>query len=354
LISELTESQRSKFSQYVSDWTQIGLCTEPLDWEEAKCAVSHAYKCADLEAPKIFIRLRSPLEGVIGAHFLSVGASVRDSVRDSVGDSVWASVGDSVWASVRASVGASVWDSVRASVWDGVRASVRASVWDSVWDQVNKAGYGQHDASWLAFCRYFRDEASLDCCRKLDGLTDTAKSCGWWWPFKGAVIITDRHNSVRRDERGRLHNSNGPSVTYPDGGVFELYAWHGLRVSKSVICDPVTIERIESEQNAEIRRVLVERFGQARYVKESNAVKVQSDDFGTLYRKDQAGDEPIFMVNVICPTTGREYMLGIDPSAYGGLAGKQAKAAVASTWRDEDTKELVFATPEEYCWESHT
>ena len=81
---------------------------------------------------------------------------------------------------------------------------------------------------------------------------------------------------------------------------------------------------------------------------------MHTDDFGTLYRKEQAGDEPIYAVNVICPTTGREYFIGIDPKAYGGRAGKEAKAAVASTWRDDETKELVFAAPEEYCWDQHT
>ena len=48
----------------------------------------------------------------------------------------WVSVGASVWDSVRASVGASVGASVRASVWVSVGASVRASVWASVGDSV--------------------------------------------------------------------------------------------------------------------------------------------------------------------------------------------------------------------------
>ena len=64
--------------------------------------------------------------------WVSVWASVRDSVRYSV----WASVRYSVWASVRDSVwdsvGASVRDSVGDSVWASAGDSVRASVWDSV------------------------------------------------------------------------------------------------------------------------------------------------------------------------------------------------------------------------------
>ena len=64
--------------------------------------------------------------------WVSVWASVRDSVRASVR----ASVGDSVWASVRASVGDSVKASVRASFRDSVWVSVRDSVWASVWASI--------------------------------------------------------------------------------------------------------------------------------------------------------------------------------------------------------------------------
>ncbi len=173
----------------------------------------------------------------------------------------------------------------------------------------------------------------------------TAMECGWWWPFSRAVIITDRPCALHFDAMNRGHNADGPAILYRDG--FAVYMWHGRRVDKSVICDPVTIERIDKEANAEIRRILIERYGSTKYVKDSGSVLVHADDFGTLYRKDEPGDDSIYAVNVICPTTGREYMLGVDPESYDGLAGKNAKAAVASTWR-LDSGELAFKRPEEY------
>ena len=51
--------------------------------------------------------------------------------------SVWASVRDSVWVSVGASVGASVWDSVGASVRDSVRAYISSLFPDIKWKYID-------------------------------------------------------------------------------------------------------------------------------------------------------------------------------------------------------------------------
>ncbi len=261
----------------------------------------------------------------------SVGYSVRDSVwasvRDSVWDSVWASVGasvrdsvgdsvwDSVWASVGASVRASVGDSVRASVWASVGDSVRASVWASVWD----SGYGQHDANWLAFYEYFKDVVGLKKqTEKLNGLIEHGKSAGWYLPHKNICWVSERHNILTRDERGQLHNLTGPSVAYPDG--WKIYAVNGVRVPDFVIENPkqITVKIIEEESNAEIRRVMTDKYGVARYLKDSNAKQISTDNSGILWRKEVANDEPIVMVQVKNSTpepdgSFKDYFLRVPP-----------------------------------------
>lgn len=68
----------------------------------------------------------------------------------------------------------------------------------------------------------------------------------------------------------------------------------------------------------------------------------------SLYRLALEGDEPLMVVRVTCPSTGRVYLLRVDPDAYGGLAGEgSARAAVASTWRKPDGS-MVFARPDDY------
>ena len=55
----------------------------------------------------------------------------------------------------------------------------------------------------------------------------------------------------------RLHHADGPALTYADG--FAQYAWDGVLVERRIIEQPksITVEQIEAEINAEIRRVMM-------------------------------------------------------------------------------------------------
>jgi len=271
----------------------------------------------------------------------SVWASVRDSVwasvRDSVGDSVMASVGDSVWASVRDSVGASVRDSVRDSVGDSVRdsvwASVRDSVRDSVWDSVWASVCGQHDAGWLSFYDFFRVAAALDTeTNKLCGILRVAQSAGWWLLHEKICWVAERHTTLKRDDQGRLHCETGPAVQYPDG--WSIYASHGVRLPSWIVERPVEISvaNIDSENNAEIRRVMIEKFGRQRWIKESGSTLIHSDDFGALFRRHfPDGREDVCFVEVINSTpepdgSFKNYVLRVPPGM------RTARQAVAWTF----------------------
>ncbi len=264
-----------------------------------------------------------------------VGAQVRDQVRDQVGaqvwDQVWDQVGDQVWDQV----GAQVWDQVGAQVWDQVGAQVRDQVWDQVGAQVYRCACGQHDASWLGFyCAFKGLITDVD---RLDGVMQTARAAGWWWPFQHAVILTERPISIARDGANRLHCEDGPALLYPDG--FGIWAWHGLRVDRKIIEQPETITatQIFAERNAEVRRVLTERFGPARLIAESGAECIHRDDWGALYRLEQPGDEPLVMVKVVNATrepdgTFKEYTLRVPPTI------QTAREAVAWTFDVESSQ----------------
>jgi hypothetical protein len=223
-----------------------------------------------------------------------------------------------------------------------VGASVRDSVWDSLGDSV----YGQHDAHWLGFYEYFRDICGLATeTDKLAGLIRLAKSAGWVIPHKNICWVSERHNILERDDRGRLHNLTGPAVAYPDG--WSIYAVHGVRVPEYVIMSPetITVENIDSEQNAEVRRVMVDRYGADRYLVDSNAVEVHQDDWGILYRKDIPDDEPLMMVKVVNSTpepdgSFKDYFLRVPPTVNTALE------AVAWTFdkSPEEYRQLVSQT----------
>ena len=234
-IECLTASQQAKLNEFTEQWTKIGLCTDATNRPTAERGIIESYRIANLPAPHI-VWCGSPLS-------MAVTRATVQNAKTSV---------------VRDSVGASV------------RASVRASVGDSV--------YGQHDAHWLGFYDYFREVLGLrDQTQKAQGLTMVARNAGWWLPHERICWVSERHSVVKQDAAYRLHCEDGPAVRYPDG--WSLYYWHGVVVPEAIIERPesITPQSIQGEHNAEVRRVMLTKYGFARYIDDVGAVEIDRD-----------------------------------------------------------------------------
>ena len=119
---------------------------------------------------------------------------------------------------------------------------------------------------------------------------------------------------LHRNDAGRLHCENGPALAYPDG--FSIWSINGVRVDEQIVMRPETqsLEQLRSEQNAEIKRVRIERFGWLKYLKKNKATVLdfrrneieQTDE--SLMRCD---DSTVFIG--ACPSTGRIYPLEVPP-----------------------------------------
>lgn len=191
-------------------------------------------------------------------------------------------------------------------------------------------GYGQHDAGWLSYYD-FVGRIGVKGTEPLRGLQDVARSCGWFWPYEKICVMTDRPVSLQRDNRRRLHGDTKMALGYADK--WGMYAWNGVLVPPYVVLlpEPLTFELIEAEQNVEVRRVLIERFGLERYLREGSVGKIHEDQSGILYRMQSQGDEPIMVVRVRNSTpepdgTVKEYFLRVPPTML------RARQAVAWTF----------------------
>jgi len=323
-IEKLTAEQTDQLATWRDKWTAIGLSTEPANRIEAERAIVMAYAAAGKAAPRI-VWCDSPLwQGMTRAIILNLK---DQKVRDSVRDSVWASVWDSVWA--------------------------------SVWASVGDSGYGQHDANWLAFYDYFREVCGLSGQTKiLEGLTLLAQHAGWFLPHEKICWVSERHSILHRDDQGRLHCEDGPALGYPDK--FSIWAWHGVKVLQHVIEAPesITIDQVRQEENAEVRRVMIERMGWDRFCSQAKMRVIHTDTlkarFPTLpvsetvhadmraITKYRAGvetaelleseefkdfdDRPLKFVRVTDPSTAEKYLIRVWPH------NKRAYEAVAQTF----------------------
>ena len=95
--------------------------------------------------------------------------------------------------------------------------------------------------------------------------------------------------------------------------------WQGVRISERIWLAPesIVLAEIFEEKNTERRRILIERFGQSRFMQEANAEVLDRDaDSGgerQLIRVPLDNDEPIVTLACKCPSTARQYYLRVPP-----------------------------------------
>lgn len=139
----------------------------------------------------------------------------------------------------------------------------------------------------------------------------------WFFFFLPEETVAVARPAVRL--RGdRLHAEDGPALAWPEGT--RRWFWRGVEVPSYVIEEPsrITPQGIVGETNVELRRALLERYGPDRFLRDLGAEPVHSDDFGTLYRVDLPGDEPLVMVKVLNSTpepdgSRKAYFLRVPP-----------------------------------------
>jgi hypothetical protein len=120
--------------------------------------------------------------------------------------------------------------------------------------------------------------------------------------------------------------------------------WRGVPISPRIAFRPETITAAEvlAEANAELRRVLLERMGYDAFLEQAAAKTLHRDrDAGgerRLLRVNLANDEPLVCVSVICPSTGRQYLIRVPPSTR---TCHQAAAWIAGFDNPNDYRPLI-------------
>ena len=316
IIRKMTPEQEARMPEWRDIWIWHGLNTRRADFRTAIKAWETIYTESGLVFPKAVVRVQSP---IVGAFAAPIAATAVEFIRNSRGEK-----------NVRSAVDSAVYSAVRSAVYSAVDSAVGVKFWHywlggSLWP-----GY----TSWYTF---MRDVLGVQIPVIGQAYETQARSAGYVWPNRDFLIICDRPASILLDSEGRLHGVDGKSIHWRDG--WGLYHWHGVEVPAHVIEQPskITVREIEDCTNAEVRRVMIERYGQDRYLVESGAKEIHRDDWGVLYRKEIPNDEPLVMVKVVNSTpepdgTFKDYFLRVPPEM------KRAKQAVA--WTFDKSEEL--------------
>lgn len=340
---ELTPEHRARLPEWRDKWIANAMSTKPMDDEEREItrkAILGMYSAAKLDAPKAIVFVPSPFvlrfAGGFAAwwwHQTNEGKSVgvpagtdftAAATRDALAGAQPAKRPGRKAASKVDEIDLSNWyvipyvNQIRAAAKQvdpetngPMQCAVNAySMWNG----------GNQWSGYVSYLSFFRHVAQLDLDYSAwDHYEKAAIHSGPRIVHKDFAMVSDRPSVLTVDAENRPHNETGPFCAWRDGT--GLFAWHGVRVPAWVILHPerITVDLIDAEQNAEVRRVMLERFGEDRYLENSKAQLVSKDAFGELYRRELAGDEPLVMVKVLNSTPEpdgsiKTYWLRVPPT----------------------------------------
>jgi internalin A len=139
--------------------------------------------------------------------------------------------------------------------------------------------------------------------------------CGWIFPFEKICAVCDRPRHLRFDSQNRLHAEGEPAIEFADG--WKIYFYHGVRLPEQygkLHPNQWQSQWILAEENAEVRRVLIEGIGYDRIIQELSAKQIDSWQEYALLQIDNADVEPICLLKMTCPSTGFIHALRVPPN----------------------------------------
>ena len=180
-------------------------------------------------------------------------------------------------------------------------ASVGAAI--TAQNVLDNVFYGQHEVGWMSFYAFFRQYApQIEGPEKLVAHDSIARSCSWVWPFAGFAVAVERPLHVRLDGNPKerlsaLSSTTDAAIEWRSG--LKMYFIRGIPVAKEVIEGGLTLEMIKKEENSEVRRVMIEKFGASKYLLEMGATRLHQDIRGTLFRAEIPDDEALVMIRYV-------------------------------------------------------
>jgi len=127
--------------------------------------------------------------------------------------------------------------------------------------------------------------------------------------------VCDRPRHLRFDSQNRLHAEGEPAIEFADG--WNFYYYHGVRLPEKygqVHPNQWQSQWILAEENAELRRVLIQVIGYARIIQELSAKQIDSWQEYALLKIDPPREEPICLLKMTCPSTGFIHALRVPPN----------------------------------------
>ena len=354
MIEKMTQEQGFYMIEYRNDWIKCGENTELVSFSEAQKLIHELYEAYGYDKPIVFLcdsplmcqlyinlfkknleaNLKANLEGNLRANlWANLKANLEGNLRANLEGNLRANL----WANLEGNLRANLWANLEGDLWANLKANLKANLEGNLRanleDKSLKYEYmslgGNFYSYWLAFYdfpRYLGHNYPEDLNKRLDATINYSRKLSFLYAYKGIAFVSQKPIELHRNDKGRLHNSSGPSMLFKDG--YSLWYYHGVKMPKEIILDHklITPHRIKSESNAEVRRAMIELYGREKYV---TSLKLKHQDKTGKLMTDNNGYDVVEVVNGSKELDGtyKKYYLAVPPTC------KTAMEAVAWTYQ---------------------
>lgn len=285
----------ASMAEYQHKWDQLVLSTEPVNKPKAEDLINRIYQQVGGEPPQI-IWVDSPWNPLVRTakiyeripnkdNYYGYTRKLTDATFHSHQRKIVRTTFTRLGLLSRAvqREGIEYWEGVPLFHLSGMSASLSLILW-----RTQHAGfyYGNH----------YQDFAFFDWCCNAVGLVDETRSAAlaielaqevaWWRPHESLCFISERPTKLT------FSNPTGPAIQWGDK---KFYMINRVEVPDHVVTKPstITLTDIVTERNAEVRRIMIERYksGIGDFIKDAKAIRRDHDErYGTLWRIPREGE----------------------------------------------------------------
>ncbi|MEG4573793.1 hypothetical protein QUA56_14025 [Microcoleus sp. N3A4] len=321
MIEKLTPEQEDLMLVNDEKWWEIMYSTEPLDRQKAAEAVKQAYLAIDEKEPEI-IFCGSPYE----AANLLMSCESLTQLYEKFGANIFEKFAEQLYNET--------WENISEQLSDELSGTFYPQAWNrfsDIFQELLEASIGEveffHDKDYQPLDSIVWAEFAAGCdfcfsvlkCKynpiKWQALQSLTTQCGWIFTYEKVCIVCDRPRILSFDSQHRLHAEGGPAIQFADG--YSIYSYHGVTLPEKygkIHPHEWQPQWLLEEENAELKRVLIQGIGYDRIARELAAVELDTWQEYTLLKIDKNVDlEPIYLLKMTCPSTGFIHALRVPP-----------------------------------------
>lgn len=346
-MSAITLEQIALVPIYRDKWRQIGLSIKPIDRPQATAAINTAYNIIRCPEPEI-IFCDSPyiaLQAVEPLRIRDSGRGMASEIRNKIHNELYDILRSQLGRELENQIYSQLYNPLYAQLMNQLHLHVKDEVYVKLARKLggrfqrfpidradrNNSIVSELSAchgSWVDFCI---GVLNLEYDRPLySAFKSLVENCGWIYPFEKKCFVCDRPIQLHFDSEYLLHAEGQPAVEFADK--FSVYSYRGVRLPEIIGQVPPQSWQASwllTEQNAEVRRVLIQTIGYRRICQELQATELDSWQEYTLLKIENNIDiEPIYLLKMTCPSTGHLHALRVPPqvrsSSRATLTAKEA------------------------------